>query len=270
MSKLSYLKEKVFEFLREADLTEQQQMDLNPASTAPGLWPDTIFQILQIHSIEHAKMKCKHDGTTALITSLTTHRTNGTIPPSLETYFKNKYLKEDEAAFRAAMILASTNKEIAQLTARNTTLLALYNDRYLSTTRALQPFAAGGILIDNVFMALILDFLTSHTIAEFIHKQIKDTAKKATKQERFNLRKETDAQPIAITKRQLTSMQTTMKALQSQVATLKIKNQGKAKGAKPQVQSSAPKQVKRKSNGKDGSKPKSTANTKRSRGKNGK
>lgn len=260
------LKTKILDFINNTDIDGQIAQE----STAPGHWPETIFSIFNNEATSFAKIRSKFLGNATQIAKLQTHITNGTVPDSLTLKFKKLYTKEDEVATRTAVITAAINQEIASFNTKNQELNALFQDRYNFTANKFQNFAQFGVIVDNLYTRAILDFLVRDLLVQFSYKTSKDLEAKAKKQEKFAALKEAEATPIALNKKQLTKMESVMKSLQSQVASLKLKkNQGNAKGSKPKVQSSPQKgKGTKKPNGKKNGKKSNSANTKRSRGKN--
>jgi hypothetical protein len=262
------LKTKILEFIQNTDIRGHPAQN----STSPGHWPDTLFNIFAECADSFARIRSSYLGITQTILTLQEHLTEGNIPAHLELKFKKLFTNENEVETRALMITATINQEKTALTGKSIELDALYQNRFIFVTNKFAPYIEFGVVVDPLYLTSVLDYLIREKLIQFHHKKLKDEEAKTKKKEAFLRKKDAENEPVAFNKKQLGKMENAMKALQSQVAALKLKKSpGKVNGAKPKVQSSSPKtKGKRNNEERDNGKKQNTANTKRSRGKNGK
>jgi hypothetical protein len=198
--------------------------------------PINFKNIVTPFAIKYATITCKIDNLKLRITELEAHLTANTAPDFIIKQFKNILKNENELIMKQAMIrmklnhlltlkITQTNELIHQLTYRHTSFMT-------QAGTAVRTIALSDIPNDQEFWNAYLDYNISLKLEEFRRKQANDNEIKLKKQLLFTEKTANDSIPVAITQKELKTMNTKLKNLEIKLKTRPTSNPNKKQAAK--------------------------------------
>lgn len=190
----------------------------------PALPPIPSILMKEITRLAHkyATIFCSINNLTEQIATLTQNKTDGIIPPSLETKFKKLFNTPSETSVRAMIIANTIDSLITTKREKLTEFETLYNARYEDLRTSLDsPLQTCQLTISPEQILPIFDTKIRDFKLQFILKQRNDNLKKERKREQFLLRQEKQNEVVTLSVKQMNALQNDIASLTLQVKTLK-------------------------------------------------
>lgn len=225
--------------------------------------PPSIATIIKNHARIMAGKWCKANFLRLTNEELEQNKADGIIPKQFISKFKHLFTEPDQAGFRqTAVEMAIDYQTGANIDKMNELFNEIANALTTLTTDLNPVLQTCNLQIAPIAIREEFEFHYQSFKAEFLLKQQSDAKKKAAKQQKFALAKEASLQEVTLTQKDKSKMEGTIKALQRDLAKLKLetKKSGKGKGSATKSPTAGPKTKKNPKQGKDGKNQKTTKN----------